>query len=64
MMLGTGRSAVTNAAATLQDAGFIRSSRGVIRILHRAGLEEASCECYNIAREQFGGLLRPVDNRA
>lgn len=61
MMLGTERSGVTIAAATLQHAGFIRYNRGTITILDRPGLEGASCECYDVAREQFGGLLRPVN---
>ncbi len=59
MMLGTGRSGVTIAAATLQQAGFIRYGHGLITILDRAGLEDASCECYEVAREQFAGMLRP-----
>ena len=61
MMLGTGRSGVTIAAGTLQQAGFIRYGHGVIRIVDRRGLEDAACECYETAREQFGGLLRPVE---
>jgi hypothetical protein len=60
MMLGTGRSGVTIAASTLQRAGFIRYSRGVISIVDRTGLESASCECYEVARQDFGGLLRDV----
>lgn len=60
MMLGTGRSGVTIAASTLQNAGFIRYAHGIITILDRAGLENASCECYEVAREQFAGLLRKV----
>jgi CRP-like cAMP-binding protein len=61
MMLGTQRSGVTIAAATLQNAAFIKYGRGVIQILDRDGLEGASCECYEVAREQFGGLLRSVE---
>ncbi len=61
MMLGTRRSGVTIAAGTFQHAGFIRYSHGVIAILDRSGLEGASCECYLVAREQFGGFLRIVD---
>ena len=57
MMLGARRSGVTIAAATLQQAGFIRYAHGHIVILNRQGLEEASCECYGVAREQFGPLL-------
>ena len=61
MMLGTGRSGVAIAAATLQQAGFIRYTHGVITILDRPGLENAACECYEVAREQFEGLLRVVN---
>jgi len=60
MMLGTGRSGVAIAASTFQQAGFIKYSHGIIRMLDRPGLENASCECYEVARQQFGGLLRDV----
>jgi CRP-like cAMP-binding protein len=63
MMLGTGRSGVTIAVGTLQQAGFIHSAHGLITILDRAGLENASCECYEVAREQFEGLIRRVARR-
>ena len=54
MMLGSQRSGVTIAACTLQRAGFIRYASGNIVVQDRQGLEEAACECYGIAREQFG----------
>ena len=60
MMLGTGRSGVAIAAATFQQAGFIKYAHGMITILDRPGLENATCECYAVAREQFDGLLRDV----
>ena len=60
MMLGSRRSGVTIAAATLQQAGFISYSHGRIVMRDRAGLEEAACECYKVARKQFTGLLRDV----
>lgn len=58
MMLGTRRSGVTIAAATLKKAGFIDYAQGRITILDRPGLEAASCECYSVARGQFGDLLK------
>lgn len=61
MMLGTGRSGVSIAAATLQNAGFIQYAHGKITILDRAGLETASCECYEVARAQFADVP-PVVN--
>jgi CRP-like cAMP-binding protein len=60
MMLGTGRSGVAIAAATFQQAGFIKYSHGNITVLDRPGLQNAACECYEVAREQFEGLLRDV----
>lgn len=62
MMLGTQRAGVTLAAGALQRAGFIRCGKGFIAILDRAGLESASCECYLVARNQFGGSLRPLES--
>lgn len=58
MMLGTRRSGVTIAVATLREAGFISSVQGKIGVLNRLGLESASCECYDLARKQFAGILR------
>jgi CRP-like cAMP-binding protein len=60
MMLGTGQSGVAIAAATLQHAGFIKYARGTITILDRSGLENVVCECYQVARDQFDGLLRTL----
>jgi CRP-like cAMP-binding protein len=57
VMLGARRSGVTVAAGALRDAGLIRYSRGSIRVLDRAGLEAAACECYGIVRRHFDRLL-------
>jgi CRP-like cAMP-binding protein len=64
MMLGARRSGVTIAAATLQQAGFIRYAHGHIVMVNRQGLENAACECYEVAREQFAGLLRSINGTA
>lgn len=56
-MLGVGRPTITVVARTLQAAGLIRYSRGVITVLDRPGLEAASCECYWKVRETFERLL-------
>lgn len=57
MMLGTQRSGVTVVAASLQNAGFIRYRNGNITIVNRSGLEEAACECYDVARDLFASML-------
>ena len=46
-MLGSQRTTVNEAAQTLQRAGAITYSRGRIRIVDRAALERATCECYS-----------------
>ncbi len=61
MMLGSRRSGVTIAASTLRAAGFISYAQGKITILDRTGLEDASCECYALAQQQFGVLERPYE---
>jgi CRP-like cAMP-binding protein len=45
-MLGVSRPTVNSIAQTFQQAGLIRYHRGIITILDRKSLEEASCECY------------------
>jgi len=57
-MLGVQRPSVSLVASAFQQAGLIRYSRGHMTILNRAGIEDASCECYGIVREQFRTLLQ------
>lgn len=52
-MLGTRRASVTVAAGILQKAGLINYSRGLVTIEDRAGLEAASCECYEEINHQI-----------
>ncbi len=57
IMLGVRRASVSEVAATLQQAGFIRYQRGRITILKREGLESATCECYQALKEENERLL-------
>ena len=56
-MLGVQRTTVTVVARTLQAAGLIRYSRGVVDVLDREGLEAISCECYRVVRNTYERLL-------
>jgi CRP-like cAMP-binding protein len=58
-MLGANRKSVTLAAQSLQTAGLISYQRGRIRVVNRAGLEQASRECYAIVKERFDAFLTP-----
>ena len=56
-MLGTGRPSVSLAAGILQKTGVIENGRGAVRILNRARLTSAACECYK-AIQQFTRVLQ------
>jgi CRP-like cAMP-binding protein len=55
-MLGAQRTGVTEAAGSLQKKRIISYSRGRITILDRQKLEETSCECYWIVRDEYERL--------
>ena len=52
-MLGVQRPSVSVAGAALQRAGLVTYSRGKITIVDGAGLEDASCECYEVVKDIF-----------
>ena len=58
-MLGVHRPSLTLVARTLQRAGLIRYSRGVMTITDREGLEEAACGCYGVVRRALEETLPP-----
>jgi CRP-like cAMP-binding protein len=59
-LLGVRREGVTEAAGHLQRQGLIRYRRGHIEVLDRAGLEQAVCECYAVAKVEFDRLMCDV----
>jgi CRP-like cAMP-binding protein len=58
-MIGARRNSVSLVANTLQQANFIRYSRGHIEIIDLDGLSKTSCECYATVKTQYERLLHP-----
>jgi len=58
MMLGAARPTVSTVAGALQKASLITYQRGRIRILDRAGLEAAACECYGANSRLLRSVVR------
>ncbi len=56
-MLGVRRASVTEALGSLEKRGLVRTARGRITLVDRAGLEQRVCECYEVIRGAVQGLL-------
>jgi CRP-like cAMP-binding protein len=56
-MLGVRRVGITQAASSLHERGMIKYSRGAITILNPAGLEKASCRCYQQGKDMYEKTL-------
>jgi CRP-like cAMP-binding protein len=61
MMLGVQRTRVTTAAQALQRQGLIEYRRGLITVLDRAGMEQASCECYQTGEDIYARVFPSAD---
>lgn len=56
-MLGVPLDGMTEGALFLQEAGMIRYADGHITVINRAGLEELTCECYEVVKKEYDRLL-------
>ena len=57
-LLGVRRQTISVIAGTLQCAGLITYRRGVLRVLDRLGLEDASCQCYDVLKKLYDRIVR------
>jgi hypothetical protein len=57
-MIGARRNSVSLVANTLQKAGFIRYTRGLITITNVEGLTDSACECYQTIKVHSSRLLQ------
>ena len=55
-MLGVRREGVSLAAGKLQKLGVIKYSHGQIIVLDRPRLEQLSCECYPVVKDEINRL--------
>ena len=53
VMLGVRRATVTTIARRLKEQGVIAYTRGRLAVTDRGGLENSSCECYGLIKEQM-----------
>jgi CRP-like cAMP-binding protein len=59
-LLGVRRSGISEVIEKFVADGTLENTRGNIRVLNRKRLEEVTCECYFIIREQFRKMkIRP-----
>ena len=56
-MLGLSLPDVARATSVLQKAGLIHYDAGEITVLDRPGIEERSCECYEVVKKESDRLL-------
>lgn len=59
-MLGVRREQVNQAAAALQQNGFVSYRRGLITLLDRKGLAAHACECYRDISHEHRAFLRAL----
>ena len=58
VMLGVRRATVTTIARDLKESGVIAYTRGRVVVANRSALEECSCECYRLIKEQMARTFR------
>lgn len=59
-MLGVRRAGISETAALFQEQGLIEYGRKKLRIIDPARVEQASCECFRVIRDEYDRLLGPM----
>jgi DNA-binding transcriptional regulator YhcF (GntR family) len=58
-LLGVQRTTVNAVVQELSSEGLISTSRGIIRILDRAGLKRRACECFQRLEDHYAAVIGP-----
>lgn len=61
-MIGVQRTYLTRILSTLQAQGLVEIGRGRIRIVDRAEMEAAACECHGCVRRHYDAVMGSVYN--
>lgn len=56
-LLGVQRTTVNAVIKELSSDGLIRSSRGAVRVIDRAGLKRRACECYQRLNDHYAAVI-------
>ena len=56
-LLGVQRTTVNAVIQELSGEGLISTSRGIVRILDRAGLKRRACECYERLEDHYNAVI-------
>jgi Mn-dependent DtxR family transcriptional regulator len=63
-LLGVQRTGVTGLVNRLASKGLLDIHRGWIRVADRKKLEDVTCECYRVMKQQFEAVAGPNANSA
>jgi CRP-like cAMP-binding protein len=56
-LLGVQRTTVNAVIQELSSEGLIRTSRGTVRVIDRAGLKRRACECYQRLQDHYAAVI-------
>ena len=56
-LLGVQRTTVNAVIQELSSEGLIATSRGIVRVIDRAGLKRRACECYDRLQDHYAAVI-------
>jgi CRP-like cAMP-binding protein len=63
-LLGVQRTTVNAVIQELSSEGLIATSRGIVRVIDRAGLKGRACECYDRLQDHYAAVIGPTGRGA